>query len=124
MPSNYASVKLSSDFVDEARQEASTLHRSVGAQVEYWAKLGRAIENAPGFNIHQAREALAGGKLDGLSVAQQDLLLDRLGEDFDAPSAELREHFAALGARDGAVGSNEKGQLVRRQASGRVRRIG
>jgi len=33
--SNRASIKLSSDFVEEARKEAEVLHRSVGAQVEH-----------------------------------------------------------------------------------------
>ena len=125
MASNYASVKLSSDFVDEARQEAAVLHRSLGAQVEYWARLGRAIEHAPGFSIDRVREALEGHlRLETLSVAEQDAVLDGLGAEFDEPRAELRDYFAALGASEGAVGSDAKGQLVKRQGSGRVRRVG
>lgn len=125
MASNYASVKLSSDFIDEARQEAAVLHRSLGAQVEYWARLGRAMERAPGFSVSRAREALAGRlQLDGVSAAEQDAALDQLGVELDEPQGQTRDHFAALGAAEGAVGADSKGRLVGRQASGRVRRIG
>lgn len=123
MSSSYASVKLSSAFVDEVRQEASVVHRSVGAQVEYWARLGRAVENAPGFGIDRVRQALDGRlKLDDLSVEEQDVVFDKLGDQFDNPSAEMKAHYAELGHRHGAVGADVEGRLVRRQASGRTRR--
>ena len=125
MASNYASVKLSGDFVDQARREAEVVHRSVGAQVEYWARLGRAVENTPGFGIDKVRQALDGQlKLEDLSVAEQDAVMDAFGAQFDNPGAELKAHYAALGARPGAVGSDSKGRLVRRQASGRLKQIG
>jgi hypothetical protein len=124
MISNYASVKLSSEFVDEARREAAVLHRSLGAQVEYWARLGRAIEQAPGFSVQKARDALEGRlKLDGLGAAEQDVVLEEFGAAFDEPSPELRDHYAALGAAAGAVGADGRGRLVKRQTSGRLRRI-
>jgi hypothetical protein len=124
MASNYASVKLSGDFVDQARKEAEVVHRSVGAQVEYWARLGRAVENSPGFGIDKVRQALDGRfTLDGLSGAAQAAALDGLSAHFDSPDHGAEAYFAELGAREGAVGRDEKGSLVRRQASGRVRPI-
>ena len=123
MASSYASVKLSSAFIDEVRQEASVVHRSVGAQVEYWAKLGRAVENAPGFGIDRVRQALDGRlTLETLSVEEQDAVFDQLDDQFDNPPAEAKAQYAELGRRDGAVGTDAQGRLVRRQASGRVRR--
>lgn len=123
MASSYASVKLSSAFIDEVRQEASVVHRSVGAQVEYWAKLGRAVENAPGFGIDRVRQALDGRlKLENLSAEEQDAVLDQVGDHFDNPPAELKAHYAELGRREGAVGADAQGRLVRRQAAGRARR--
>lgn len=123
MASSYASVKLSSAFIDEVRQEASVVHRSVGAQVEYWAKLGRAVESAPGFGIDRVRQALDGRlKLEALSVEEQDAVFDQLGDQFDNPPAELKAHYAELGRREGAIGANAQGRLVRREASGRTRR--
>jgi len=125
MASSSASVKLSSAFVNEVRQEASVVHRSVGAQVEYWAKLGRAIETAPGFGIDRVRKALDGhAQLETLSAEEQDAVFDQLGDLFDNPPAKLKAHYAELGRRKGAVGGDAQGRLVRREASGRVRRIG
>jgi hypothetical protein len=125
MASNYASVKLSGDFVDQARREAEVVHRSVGAQVEYWARLGRAVENTPGFGIDKVRQALDGQlKLEDLPSAEQDAVMAAFGAEFDAPSAELDSHYRALGAQAGAVGLDTKGRLVRRMASGRLKQIG
>jgi hypothetical protein len=116
MASNFSSIKLSSRFVGEARREAEVLHRSVGAQVEYWARLGRAIESTPGIDVSLIRQALNGQlRLDGLGVAEQTLALDALGAAFDAPDETTRAHFAALGEQDGAVGSDGNGGVVRRQ---------
>jgi len=125
MASNYASVKLSGDFVDQARREAEVVHRSVGAQVEYWARLGRAVENTPGFGIEKVRQALDGQlKLEDLSLAEQDVVMDAFAAEFDAPGKELKAYYAKLGAQEGAVGSDAKGRLVRRMASGRLKQIG
>jgi len=124
MASNYASVKLSSEFIDEARREADLLHRSLGAQVEYWAKLGRAIEQSPGFSIHRVRATLSGRiKLEDLPAEEQDAVFDGLAAEFEKPPAALRSHYAALGAVDGAVGADKHGRLVKRQSTGRVRRV-
>ena len=125
MASNYASVKLSGDFVEQARKEAEVVHRSLGAQVEYWARLGRAVENTPGFGIDRVHQALEGRlKLEDLSEAEQDEAFDRLGTGADPRDAEVRAYYAALGAQEGAVGRDDKGRLVRRMASGRLRQVG
>jgi len=125
MASNFASVKLSGDLVDQARKEAQVVHRSVGAQVEYWARLGRAVENTPGFGIDKVRQALEGNlKLEDLSEAEQDAVMDAFGAEFDNPSTELKAYYAALGAQDGAVEPDAKGRLVRRMPSGRLKQIG
>jgi len=39
-------VKLSDDLVQSARLEAAATDRSITAQIEHWAKLGRAVESA------------------------------------------------------------------------------
>lgn len=116
---NRASIKLSSDFVEEARREAEILHRSVGAQVEHWAKLGRAFENTPGFDIRKVRSVLEGRlKIEDLTAAEQDGFFAELADYFDNPEQGVRDYFAELGAREGAVGSDGKGGIVRRTSSG------
>ena len=39
-------VKLSDELVQSARREAEVTDRSITAQIEHWAKLGRAVEAA------------------------------------------------------------------------------
>jgi hypothetical protein len=39
-------VKLSDSLIEAAREAAPTAHRSLAAQVEHWAALGRAIEGS------------------------------------------------------------------------------
>ena len=118
MASNFATVKLASGLVDEARREAELLNRSLGGQIEHWARLGRAIENLPGFTLERVRDTLD-GRLDapGLSVQEQDSLFEHLGEQFAAPSETVRARYAALGAATGAVGM-AGGRIVERQADG------
>ena len=122
MASKYASVKLSGPFVEEARREADLFRRSVAAQVEHWAKLGRAFENTPGIGLDRVRAALDGRlKIEDLSAAERTAFLDRWGAHYDA-SQSIGDYFAELGRREGAVGDDEKGRLVKREASGLLAR--
>ncbi len=117
MATNHISIKLTTDFVEDARREADVLHRSVGAQVEYWARLGRAIENTPGFDVDAVKHALEGRlALDVLpSGEDRSRGLRRLTAVFDTPDVATRDYFAQLGAREGAVGTDGAGGVVRRQ---------
>ena len=42
----FVSVKLPASLVNQAREAAQTMRRSVASQIEYWATLGRALEHA------------------------------------------------------------------------------
>lgn len=124
MAANHASIKLSTAFVDEARKEAEVLHRSVGAQVEHWAKLGRAYENAPGVGVNQVRAALAGGrKIEDMTAEERDAFYADLGDYFAEPNPRVKAYYAELGAGEGAVGTDENGHIVRRSADGSLKRI-
>ncbi|HEY8004703.1 MAG TPA: hypothetical protein VIE16_10775 [Phenylobacterium sp.] len=123
MAAKHASIKLSSTFVDEARREAEVLHRSVGAQVEHWAKLGRAFENTPGVDMRKVRDALEGQlKIEDLTAAEQDRFFDGLPDHFNNPDARTKAFYARLGETEGAVGNDEGGHIVRRRANGGLRR--
>lgn len=124
MAANHASIKLSRDFVDEARREAEMLHRSVGAQVEHWAKLGRAVENTPGVGLPLVRDALEGRlKIEEMTADQRDRFFDGLGDDFGKPDQSMIDYYAELGAREGAVGTDKDGYIVRRMGDGSLQRI-
>jgi hypothetical protein len=62
MPSattGFASVKLPTALVNQAREAAQPMRRSVAGQVEYWATLGRIVEHS-GLTAQEAQTAIAG----------------------------------------------------------------
>ncbi len=109
-----SSIKLSTDFVEEVRREVDVSHRSVGAQVEYWAKLGRAIESTPGFDVERVREAFDGRlRVEALPTGEgREPFLMRLSAAFDNPDDATRDRYRRLGERRGAVGSDGAGGVV------------
>jgi hypothetical protein len=56
--SPFASVKLPTSLVQQAREAAQPQRRSVAGQIEYWATLGR-IADETGLTVQEAREAIA-----------------------------------------------------------------
>jgi hypothetical protein len=98
MTSKFSTVKLNSGLVDEARREAELFHRSLGSQIEHWARLGRAIENAEGVSITRVRAALEGRlKIDECSEAEQDAFFGELHTVFEAPAPEVSKAYAERG---------------------------
>ena len=58
MPSTtFASVKLPNALVEQARQAAQPMRRSVASQIEYWATLGQIVEHT-GLSVQEARAAI------------------------------------------------------------------
>lgn len=53
----FASVKLPSTLVEQARQAAQPMRRSVASQIEYWATLGQIVEHT-GLSVQEARSAI------------------------------------------------------------------
>lgn len=120
---NFASVKLTSAFVEDARREAELVNRSLGGQIEHWARLGRALESAPGMPVSRVREVLAGKvTLRTLSRDEQDAVLDQLHDRFKTPTDDEIAAYAALADLPGAVGLDEKGRLVQRPLKPRLRK--
>jgi hypothetical protein len=100
MASKFATVKLNTQLVDEARREAEVFHRSLGGQIEHWAQIGRALENADGVSAARIRAALEGRlKLEDLSEAEHDAFFDGLGQVFASPGPDVDNAFAALGEK-------------------------
>lgn len=124
MSSGFSTVKLDADLIDAARREADLFNRSLGRQIEHWARLGWAMENAAGLSLERVREALAGTlRLETLSRAEQDRFWDLVGDRFRAPPDSVRAEYAALGTFPGAVGDDAKGDLVVRTNDGRLRPV-
>ena len=75
-PSSFASVKLPSSLVDEARSAAGAQRRSVAGQIEYWATLGRIAEET-GLTVVEAREAVARYDARGSGATALDAIEQR-----------------------------------------------
>lgn len=54
----FASVKLPRALVNQARDAAQPMRRSVAGQVEYWATLGRIVEHS-GLTAQEAQTAIS-----------------------------------------------------------------
>ena len=64
----FASVKLPGSLVEQARQAAQPMRRSVASQIEYWATLGQIVEHT-GLSVQEARSAIAqlGGAVEDVT---------------------------------------------------------
>jgi len=112
--SSLASIKLPSDLVNLARAEASVLHRSIGGQVEHWARLGRVVESGPGFTLDRVRAALQGEfNADLLDVDEERLFMDLFAQYLSQPNAENEAFTAKMLAEGGYVGEDDNGRLIR-----------
>jgi hypothetical protein len=59
-------LKLSDELIDLAKPYAVAEHRSVAKQIEYWARLGKAVDDNPELPIQFIKNTL-------LAVAEGDV---------------------------------------------------
>jgi hypothetical protein len=107
-------VKLSDSLVLDARIAGEAMERSISGQVEFWARLGRAIE--PVLNGTQAMATSQRGMVRSL--------VDLLAE-VDAPTGRQRlaEHLDGLPFPHYQPHPDRAGLLIRIEADG-TRSIG
>lgn len=51
-------LKLSNELIDLAKLHATAEHRSVPKQIEYWARLGKAVEDNPELPLQLIKDTL------------------------------------------------------------------
>ena len=95
--SNFSSVKLPSDLVQQARDAAQPLRRSAAGQIEYWATLGRIVEHS-GLTVQESRQAIE----DYEAVARQAGLAHINASADDMQASDLIARFMAVEA-DGSL---------------------
>jgi hypothetical protein len=102
-------VKLSDSLVLDARIAGEAMERSIAGQVEFWARLGRAID--PVLNGAQAMATSRRGMVQSL--------VDLLAE-VDAPTGRQRlaEHLDALPYPHYRAHPERAGLLIRIDADG------
>jgi hypothetical protein len=96
----FVSVKLPAGLVNQARDAAQTMRRSVASQIEYWATLGKALEHA-GLTTGDSQALIARQERAQYAVGDPGALSPEL----DA----LHSHVLAV-AKSGAL--NERTRTV------------
>lgn len=57
--STSTSIRIDQALYNQARSEASSEHRTIAGQIEYWAKVGRAALDNPDLPVSFVAESLA-----------------------------------------------------------------
>ena len=122
MPSK--AVKLSEDFVEIAREESEVMCRSIGAQIEYWARLGRRIESTGALGPARVRELLKGhGDVQDLTGSDDALYVDMLTQELEALDGSDTRVLDELRAGGHSVAStDENGRLLIEKPGTKVKR--
>jgi hypothetical protein len=53
-------IRISEEMTTISRAESEVMRRSMGSQVEYWARIGRAVERSGQFSYEKIKDALLG----------------------------------------------------------------
>jgi hypothetical protein len=107
-----APVRISAGVQAMARAEADIAGRSLAAQVDYWARLGRAVEASPAFSRDRVVAALE-GRYDAstLSDEETEAFLELMPNAPLTPAAQA--FYANMREEGGAYGLDEQDRLVR-----------
>ena len=112
-------VKLSDSLVIDARQAGAALQRSIAGQVEFWARLGRAIE--PLIRGDEARALSQAGPqsvaecLASVGTKQGDARLQQYLLSLPFPHYEADPEDAHLLVRVEESGQKTRGRFVNRR---------
>ncbi len=109
--SGFASVKLPAALVQQAREAAGPLRRSVAGQIEYWATLGRVVEHT-GLTVQEAQTAIEGYEA-AARMAHLDETLDGIEARFAAA-----EGSGSLAARVRDVVLDNRSKVIAQKMAG------
>lgn len=95
-----APTRIETDLFESAQQYGALTSRSAAQQVNHWARIGRALEFAPGVSQRRIVEVLVGaGHYDDLSDEEQAIVRVEWAERTEARRRSLNfaAEFAAVG---------------------------
>lgn len=109
----FSTIKISESAKQLAAQAASVNSRSISAQVEHWMKIGRAIEQSPGFNYERVQKALH-AELNQDELSEEELAIYE--EALFSSMYDLTDQFTGFienqKAKGLGVGLDDEGNLV------------
>lgn len=76
-------LKLSAELVEMAKPHAAAEHRSVSKQIEYWARLGKAVDDNPTLPLQFIKDILLAAQ-----EAKAGMLAPYKSRDFISASSE------------------------------------
>lgn len=117
-------IKITDDIADAARLESAAMNRSMTEQLEYWARIGRALERLPGVSMDKIRDVLnAGREFDALNADERAVALGALESLTFNPKGDrtLQKEKSKAGVPYTTL--NDAGQVVEVQPNGRKRLI-
>jgi hypothetical protein len=112
-------VKLSGTLVEAARDEAATADRSLTAQIEHWATIGRAVEKLVPAAAVASLKRLGGGGAATPAMAKR-AAVGRLFDDLVRSNERdaVERHLKGLGGPRYGTDPKHPGLLVRIEADG------
>lgn len=51
-------LRLSDDLIEMAKPHAAAAHRSIPKQIEYWARLGKAVDDNPDLPVQFVKDTV------------------------------------------------------------------
>jgi len=112
-------VKLSGTLVEAARGEAAAADRSLTAQIEHWATIGRAVEKLVPQAALASLKRLGGGGAATPAMIRREAVGRLLGDLARSDDRGLaRRHLKALGGPRYGTDPKHPGLLVRIEADG------
>lgn len=120
----HSTIKIQTPLLEDARRNADVFNRSVGGQIEHWARLGRAIEQAPGFDYRHITQALNAKRAPASLIAEeQEVYFDQFAEAMRQPSREEAAFFADRRRRGVGVGTDARGRIIKQGPVGKVTKV-
>jgi hypothetical protein len=119
-PQGTGVMRLSNALIRTAERAGTTFHRKAAQQIEYWARLGRALEAMPGVSHERIHAALTAGlAFDALSAEERAIALMRLGNlEMNRQSPPLKP-----GRKGARYGRDAAGNLLRLLPDGQRERV-
>lgn len=107
------SVKLSESFIEVATEESRVMERTIGGQIEYWAKIGRQVEASGALGVEGVRLLLMGkGSVQALTAADEPAYLDALTSKLESLDGSDSTVVDSLRARGVSIASaDDDGKL-------------
>lgn len=107
------SVKLTESFVEIAESEGQVMRRTIGAQIEYWAEIGREVEASGALGIDGVRRLLAGqGSVQDISDHDEASYLDELTQKLESIDGSSTRVVDSLRTRGFSIASaDDRGEV-------------